>query len=361
MNTNTEVFGNNGLTPGAALSCTSWVNLDIHPTSIFRFVLDALSELIPSYITNASIHTTPVTIHHVLDLQLLDSNDAKLVNQLPCFLVGKVMPPVSYPFVDTGYDLLRLSSLRRSLLQLRQLSLSLGQSLLICLKETRVWNFLTCRKSGEGSQPNIDSNRRIGWRQCFRFILRGEAGVPFVILPSDSAGADFSEGLAVQPYFKITHFCQLKTAVYVEPELGVGETAIPVVSLESGISGSLPSLHSPEKSTKRFVQSVCHILKNLGVDIIEAGAFCFKLCDTLALLEIGKRFLLFLPSVPALLQELVIKPSALIKLRLQKISLVLGWVEPVFKRFIHCINYTLKRGWCQANSSPALKCGAFLA
>ena len=66
MDTNRKVFRNKGLTPGAALGCTARVNFDIHPTSIFRFVLDALPKLSPGYITNTSIHTTPVTIHEFI-------------------------------------------------------------------------------------------------------------------------------------------------------------------------------------------------------------------------------------------------------------------------------------------------------
>jgi hypothetical protein len=161
--------------------------------------------------------------------------------------------------------------------------------------------------------------------------------------------------------FNITHLSQLEATVKHETELGIGEAVIPIVSLESGIPGSLPSLYSPEKSTKGFVQSVGHILKNLGLDIAKTRAPCFKLCDATALFEIGKRFLLFLPGILAFLQEFVIQPATFIKMGLQKISLMFGGIEPIFKGFIHYKNYILNEGGCQANSSPALKCGAFLA
>lgn len=359
MNTNRKAFGSKGVTARADLGSPMGVDHHELPSGIFRLLRKHHDELSPTSIGDRLSQT--VVAQHPSGVEGFYRDDSKPVNNTSRFLVDEVMPAIGDTLMDTGHDLSNLSSLRRSLLQLRQLSLSLGQSLLISSEKTGVGYLLTGREGGEGSQPNIDTHGRIAFRQWLRLILCGEAGIPLIILPSDGAGANFPERLTVQSNFNITHFSQLKTAVNMEPELGVSETIIPIVSLESGISGSLPSLHSPEKGTESLVQSIGHILKNLGVDVVETGALCFKLGDTLALLEIGKRFLLFLPSIPALFQKFIIEPAALIKLRLQKISLMLSGIEPIFKSLIHYLNYILKRGWCQANSSPALKSGAFLA
>jgi hypothetical protein len=159
----------------------------------------------------------------------------------------------------------------------------------------------------------------------------------------------------------ITHLSQFKATVKRETELGIGEAVIPIVSLESGIPGSLASLHSSEKGTKGFVQSVSYILKNLGVDVIKTRALCFKLYDTMTLLEIGKRFLLFLPSIPALFQKFIIEPPTLIKLRLHKISLMPSGIESIFKSFVHCINYILNGRRMSSRFIPPLKEWAFSA
>ena len=357
MNTNTQVFRNSRLTPRAALSCTTRVNFDIHPTSIFRFVLDALSKLSPSYITNASVHTSPVTIHHLLDLQFLDSNDAKLINQFPCFLMGKIMSSIGYPLVDTRHNCLNPSSFRRSLLQLRQFSLSLGKRLLISPEKARIVNLFSRGQSGEALQPDIKPNRLVGWRQWLRFILYREASIPFIILPSDGTGTDFPEGLAMQLDFNITHLSQLEATVKTETELGIGEAVISIIPFESGIPRSLASLDSPEKGTEGFVQPVGHILKNLRVDIVKAEALFFKLRDSLALFEVGKGFLFFLPGILAFLKELIIEPAAFINLRLQEKSLMFGGIQAIFKGSFHNLNYILNEGRCQANSSPAFKSG----
>jgi len=366
MDTNTKVFGDKGLAPGAALCCTSWVNFDIHPTSLFRFVLDALSKLSPSYITNASIHTTPVTIHHVLDLQLLDSNDAKLVNQLPCFLVDKVMPPVSYPFVDTGYDFLGLSSLRRSLIQFRQLSLSFNQRLPIYLKETRVWNFLTCRKSGEGGQPNIDAHGRIAFRQWLSGTFNSKTNIPFAGRLYNRTGLDIPKDGSMEFGFNTSYLSELKAALFsCEPKLSIGKTIVSVIALKARVAGFLLScLHPPEEALEALIQPISYILKYLGVGIFQARALRFKFRYPLALFEIRKPFLSLFPTIPAFLKQLIIEPTTFIKLTLKQSGLMFSRVESVFKGFIHHHLVYLKgikisTGKEVAHSSPALKYGAF--
>jgi hypothetical protein len=155
----------------------------------------------------------------------------------------------------------------------------------------------------------------------------------------------------VQLDFNITHFSQFETAIKGKPKLSVGETIVSAVPLESGIARGLPSLHSPKESTKCLVQPVSHILKNLGVDVVKTGAFLFKLSDSLALFEIRKRFSFLLPSISTFFKQLVIQPATFIKLGLQKISLMLGGIESIFKGFVHYKDYILNEGGCQADSS----------
>ncbi len=359
MNTNTKVFGNKRMTARAALRSAIGIDCNELSASFFRFTRECIEELSPTGISNR--FSKVMIAEHPIDIKLLNGDNAKGINQFSGFLVNKVVSPVSDAFVDTADNLFRLASFRCPLIQLRQLSLTLSQSLLISSEKAGVGNLLSNREGSESLQSHVNAHRRIGWWQWLRFVFRGEAGVPLIILPSDGAGADFAEGLAVHSNFHITHLGQVETAIDMKSKLGIGEAVIPIIPLEAGIARLLPSLHSPEKSTEGFVKSVSHILKNLGVDIAETRALYFKLGDALALLEIGKRFLLFLPSILTLLKKLVIKPAAFIKLGLQKIGLVLGGIKSVFKSFLHNKYYILKEGGCQSDSSPALKCGAFSA
>lgn len=347
MNTGTKVFRDKRMATGTELR--SAVGVDRHElsSSLCRFLRKHRDELTPTRISDGLGQT--VVAQHPLGVEGLHRNNPEPVYDPPSFLMDEIMSAVGDTFVDTGNNLSGFTSFRCAFLQFGKFPLRFSKGFLISPEKPWIVYPLTCRESSEVSQSHVNSHRRIGWWQWLAFILCGKAGIPLIIMSSDGTDADFPEGLTMQPYLDITNFCQSQTAVYMEPELSVGEAVVPVISLKSGIARRLPSLHSPEKSAKGFVQSVSHILEHLRVDIIEAGALRFKLPDTLALLEIGKGFLFFLPGILALLKEFIIEPPTLIKLRLKNLSLMLRGIEPVFKRLIHYLNYILKERKCQAN------------
>lgn len=336
----------------ARTSLRSPVGVNHHelPSGLFRLLRKHHDELTPTGIGDRL--SQAVVAQHPFGVKVFYRNDSKPVNNAPRLLVDEVMPAIGDTLMDTGNDLLSLSSFGCSLFQLRQVSLSPGQSLLVSPEEPRICYPIIGRKSSEALQPHIDSHRHIRRWQWLRLVLSREAGIPFVILTADSAGADFSKDRPMQLDFNITHFSQFEASVKLKPELGIGEALISVEPLEPGIARFFSGLHSPEKGTKGFVQSIGHILKNLGVDIVETEALCFELRDSLALFEIGKRFLLISPGIPALLQKFVVQPATLIKLRLQKLSLRFGRIESIFKSFIHYFNGILNEGGCQAKKAP---------
>ena len=351
MDTNRKVFGNKGMTTGAKLRSAVGVHRYELSPSLFRFGREYVDELSPTGIGDA--FSKAVIAQHPIDVKLLNSDKTKGANQFSRLLVDKVMSSVRNAFMDTGYNLFSLVPLKRSLLHSRQFALGFSQCLFVRPEETGVSYLTASRHSGKILQPDINTYRRLGWWQRLRFILRREASIPFVILPSDGAGANLSEGLTMQLDFNITHLSQFKASIKCETELGIGETIIPIIPLEAGIARLSARFHSPEESTEGFVQPVGYILKDLGIDEFEAGMLCFKLGDVLALLKVGQRFLLLIPSISAFLQKSVIQPAALIEVGFQNFSLVFGGIQSIFKRLIHCLNYILKEGGCQANSSPA--------
>ncbi len=65
-----------------------------HPASIFRFVGCVCQELTPRNIGDAAVHRSEIALHHALDLQILDADDAEFVHQLATQLVGEVLATI---------------------------------------------------------------------------------------------------------------------------------------------------------------------------------------------------------------------------------------------------------------------------
>src|SRR3712207_5832350 len=107
--------------PATALTCAAWVNLDIRPTSFFRFVARIARELPPRCIRNAFRQT--VVLDHPSDAQVLKDYHAETVHQFSAFLMGKVLTPVCDPLVDTCDNLPTPRPLWRSLRLLAQAAL----------------------------------------------------------------------------------------------------------------------------------------------------------------------------------------------------------------------------------------------
>src|SRR4029453_7066825 len=80
--------------PTTALRCFAWINLDIRPTSIFRFVARIGRQLSPRCICNA--FRQAVVLDHPCDAQVLEHDNAKAIDQLSAFLMSKVLAPTSY-------------------------------------------------------------------------------------------------------------------------------------------------------------------------------------------------------------------------------------------------------------------------
>ena len=167
--------------------------------------------------------------------------------------------------------------------------------------------------------------------------------------------------------FDTANFSQFKvTILNLKAKLGIGEAIISIIAFEPGVSWLFARLNPSKERLKSLIQSIGYILKHLGIDTAETGAFRFKLRDTLALLEIRQTFLLLFPAITAIFQELVIQPATLIKLYLKEFSLMLSGIQTVFKALSHQGIVYLKntevvntKTGGLAHSSPALKCGAF--
>jgi len=122
------------------LASAARINLDIRRTSFFRFVLRITCELIPRRICDAFRHR--VVPDHPGDAQVLKYDYAETVDQLPAFLMSKVLASIAHTLVNTSNNLAALCSFGRSLWLFAQAALRSFQIFLIAAKEARVINRL---------------------------------------------------------------------------------------------------------------------------------------------------------------------------------------------------------------------------
>src|SRR5206468_1744410 len=156
MHTDTQGFLNHCSAPATALACAAWINLDIRPTSIFRFVARIGGELIPCSIRDA--FRQAVVFDHPCDAQVLKHDCAETVHQLVALLMGKVLASVRYPLMDAGNDFASFDSPWCSLWLLTQATLRSFQVMFIAAKEARVVDRLARRERSELHQSDIYAN-----------------------------------------------------------------------------------------------------------------------------------------------------------------------------------------------------------
>ncbi|MGA2957826.1 MAG: hypothetical protein ABSF48_19130, partial [Thermodesulfobacteriota bacterium] len=90
MDSHAQVLADHLPTIAADLTRVLGVHFHEHPTSLCRFVGCEEQELTPRSICDAAVHTSEVAVHHLLDLQVLDTDDAESVDYLTAELVSEV-------------------------------------------------------------------------------------------------------------------------------------------------------------------------------------------------------------------------------------------------------------------------------
>lgn len=109
MNANRQVFRDKFTTARALLRCAARINSWRQPTSTFSLVARKIHELTPSGISNTFVHTVPVVVLHLLNIQILEGDDLKLVHQSPAEFMCKVFASISYALINMLKDTLVLA------------------------------------------------------------------------------------------------------------------------------------------------------------------------------------------------------------------------------------------------------------
>jgi len=333
--------------PRAVLRSVGWIHPNQLPTSIFSFVGQELSELRPRRIQDALRKT--MVVNHLINLQIFNAQNPKPVYQFSAFLMSEVQSSVSYSFVDSGNDLLNQLPLRCPLLDPGELSLGLGQSLLVRAEEPGIFDTFSIRQGSEVFQAHINSNRGFGFPEFIGFTFDRETNKPLARrTSSDSAVSDPADDRPVQFDFHRSDLGKIKVIFgKFKSRLRIGNGTISPPSFKSGIARVFLKLHPTKERFKRQVHSHRYILKHLRVNTGQRFPFLFELRYRNRLIVVINRFLLLFPGIPSLFEEVIVKPATFFKRRFQTSSLSIGRENPIFKSFKHILYVSLISRVCQ--------------
>lgn len=335
--------------PATALTGAAWVNLDIRPTSIFRFVARIGGELIPRCISNAFRQT--VVLDHPCDAQILKDNQAKTVDQFSAFLVSKVLAPVRYSLMDAGNNLASPRSFWRSFRLFAQAALRSCEIFFATTKKAGVINRLTSRERSKLLQPDIHAYGgwwHIGNLSALLFHRERDKPLAGTTTPQrDGFDAAFDGAVKVDRYLadlgedELVPFEPCAVAV-----LWIGHTVVATKALKSRVSGVLFARPNTAKECLECqIDTNLNVLQDLAMHQPERLAFGFPVGKHRLGVVQPKRFLALLPGVASGRKRLIVDPAAFLKLLLKEALLAFRQMQPVlicrFTQVAHTVNYNV--------------------
>jgi hypothetical protein len=288
-------------TAATALRCSAWVNLDIHPTSIFRIVARIGGQLSPHCIRNA--FRQAVIFDHRCDSQVLEHDNAEAIDQLSAFLMSKVLASIGYPLMDTRHNSASTCSFCRSLRLFAQAALCSFQVTLITPKETWVGNRFARRERGELLKTDIHADCGLHYvgNRC-ALALHGKSDKPLAT-PASPQRDGFDPALDGSMQLD-QHRADLREDQLVPfepcaiPVLRIGHRVVPTKALETRVSGVLfARFGTPKERLECQIDPNLDVLQDLGMHPLECLAFGFPVRKKGLRIIQAKRFLALFPRI----------------------------------------------------------------
>lgn len=317
----------------AGLTCAARVNLHEHAPGTLSLVREIKEKVGPSSIVDG-LRKHPA--RQALDVQILDGDQAVLINNLPGFFVMKIPALIANVIVKPRQKQDRLASAIGALLSTRRTAL---QSSKFCLRDpepARVFDLRPVAQRGKRIKSDVYADHVSVKGQRRRFAFDGEQGKPAPGLTFDCEGFDFPVNRSVQLDSNIANFRdpQLVTDERVA-DLSKRHAVVATSRAKAWIPRLLSVLHATKERVKSQMYAAQDVLQNLCVDcgdVLATRAYLFQLQ---VLIEPGNRFTLALPRIAAFLQSCIVELAANGKLIIQRLLLPFCWIDAVAKDLYH--------------------------
>jgi hypothetical protein len=331
MNTVRQFFNLSIPTPGAILGSESGIYSYQPPTSIFSFVSEILSKLRPCRIGNGFSKTA--IMQHPVDRQVFNTDCVVFIDDFSGFLMTKVIAPIGYSLVHFSNSLASFLSFWTSLFRFRQLLLNFNKVFFIFSKEAGIVNFIPIGESRKRDKTYINANSLIRFGEWFVFSNTGKTYIPFAHSRfSNCAGFDLPVWLPVKKNLNSSYFRKFKSLLCnLEACLRKGNAIVTAIAFESWIARLFSSLNSAKEGFKGKVNSDCHILQHLRINIRKRLFALLELNNRNSLGIIVKTFLFLFPGVLTLCKKMIVEPTAFLKPMVHRCFLLSGWIYSVLE------------------------------
>ena len=318
-----------------------------------------------------------MVVNHSVHMKVFDTDHTETIDDLFTFLVGEVIPSEGDTLVDTSNNLAVFASLPRAFRQLGVFALHFGQGLFFFAEKAGVRDLFPIGEGRKGLESDVNPDLSSNRVKSFRITFDRERHIPFArTTPTDGTGFDGSLDRTVIDHFDTANLGECHAVIMRETKAALreGEAIVAVSSTKARKTRIfyLPprqgsSFAASEKRFESQVNTNGDILQHLGVDTFKGGAFLFQERIGRLLLIARETVSCVRVGILALLQQMVIQPTTLIKGLVECVNLLPGWIDAILKHFTHVhilglIGRVVKcslRGRAAGFSSPCLKPGAF--
>ena len=336
-----ESFINQHSAPAAHFGCVARVNLYHSTPSFYRFSRCELYQLVPSYIRNA--FSQAMVLNHPLDVQVLKSDKAIVIDQFPAFFMSKVPPLVGDPVMNVSDNLFGLTSFRRSTYLLAQFTLRFSQRLFLLAKKAGISNSPAMREGQKRSQSAVNpycqpANRQGLWRGFT--TETSEPVTDRIALNGQGFDSTFDGPMQLNP--DISYFGDGQPITQLKTRLLEGETIISTKPLKAGKAilttrGPL-ALSGLNPAKERFVGQInplLNILQNLRMDVSQFWIGRFPAGQDLVGIVQCQALLLLLPRLLTQTKRRIVDLPTHFKGLIKAGALRFGRKHPEFIRLSH--------------------------
>src|ERR1043166_5568282 len=346
MNANAQVFVHNGTAATARLRGVGRIDRDYQTTSIYRFVVQQLSEQAQ---TRVMCRQGQVFIlEHKLEREIFECNQAIRVDQPGGELVPKILALIGNMFVQLGDYQGRLFTTLTTFLATAQALLGLFEVVKGLPEPTRVINLGPIRQRQQAQQPHIAAHGRQSVRarqgQLLGRRVQLQVHIPACrpALENDVLDLTPARQEAMQLDLELAHVLHFQNvAIDIRFIVQVATVAIrkfqtfqAAQPLESRITRRFSFLHALEESVERLVQPSQGVLQAAGVEqqvaigvapIAEVGPLANRT------LTLARR----LVNILALFQRPVVHLAVLFKQEVEGAAFTLSRVQTVLVSVLH--------------------------
>jgi len=309
-------------------------------------------------------------VNHAVHMKVFDTDHPKSGDNLPGFLVDEGIPSEGDTLMHTCHNLTVLASLGGAFRKLSMLALHFGQGLFLFAEEAGVRYLFSIAKRSKRFQADVNTDLFRAFWQTFRFALTGERDVPLSgTTPADGTGFDLTLERTVIDHLDTANLGESHAVIMRDAKatLREGEAIVAVSPTKTGKARIFTSFAASKERFEGQVNTDGNILQDLRINMFKGGAFLFQDRIGRLLLIARETFSCVRVGMLALLQQVVIQPTTLIKGFVEFVNLLPGGIDAILKHFTHVhilflICRVVKcslRGRAAGFSSPCLKSGAF--